>query len=243
MNAPGEIAPLARMAQPDVAVVTTVAPAHLEAFGVIEGIAHEKASIYDGLSPGGVALAHADVDTAPILFDKARAVGARLVRFGEAEDAGHPPDRPAQCPTPGPSARAVLGGTSMVFRLPCRAQHNAMNGLIALAACDALGADVAEAAMALAAWEPVSGRGTRETAGPGRRGRSGDRPHRRRVQRQPRLAAAGLDVLATIDPPRGRAARGDPGRHAGAGRSAAIHAEVADDAPWPRSTSCTPPAR
>jgi UDP-N-acetylmuramoyl-tripeptide--D-alanyl-D-alanine ligase len=73
MNAPGEIAPLARMARPDVAVVTTVAPAHLEAFGVIEGIAREKASIFEGLVPGGVALAHADVDTAPILFDKARA--------------------------------------------------------------------------------------------------------------------------------------------------------------------------
>jgi UDP-N-acetylmuramoyl-tripeptide--D-alanyl-D-alanine ligase len=39
---PGEIAPLARMAAPDVAIVTTVAPAHLEAFGVIEGIAHGK---------------------------------------------------------------------------------------------------------------------------------------------------------------------------------------------------------
>jgi UDP-N-acetylmuramoyl-tripeptide--D-alanyl-D-alanine ligase len=87
MNAPGEIAPLARMAQPDVAVVTTVAPAHLEAFGVIEGIAHEKASIYEGLAPGGIALAHADIETAQILFDKARAVGARLMSFGEAETA------------------------------------------------------------------------------------------------------------------------------------------------------------
>jgi UDP-N-acetylmuramoyl-tripeptide--D-alanyl-D-alanine ligase len=84
MNAPGEIAPLARMARPDVAVVTTVAPAHLEAFGVIEGIAHEKASIYEGLVPGGVALAHADVETAPILFDKARDGGraAHAVRRG-----------------------------------------------------------------------------------------------------------------------------------------------------------------
>jgi UDP-N-acetylmuramoyl-tripeptide--D-alanyl-D-alanine ligase len=68
-------------------VVTTVAPAHLEAFGVIEGIAREKASIFEGLEPGGVALAHAIVETAPILFDKARAWGARLIGFGEAEDA------------------------------------------------------------------------------------------------------------------------------------------------------------
>ena len=85
MNAPGEIAPLARLARPHVAVVTTVAPAHLEAFGVIEGIAHEKASIYEGLGEGGIALAHADVGTAGILFDKARACGATLIRFGQAE--------------------------------------------------------------------------------------------------------------------------------------------------------------
>jgi UDP-N-acetylmuramyl pentapeptide synthase len=52
MNHPGEIAPLARLAQLDVAMVTTVAPAHLEAFDSVEGIAHEKASIFDGLKPG-----------------------------------------------------------------------------------------------------------------------------------------------------------------------------------------------
>jgi UDP-N-acetylmuramoyl-tripeptide--D-alanyl-D-alanine ligase len=49
MNHPGEIAPLSHMARPDVVVVTTVAPAHLEAFDSIEGIAHEKAAIIDGL--------------------------------------------------------------------------------------------------------------------------------------------------------------------------------------------------
>jgi hypothetical protein len=52
MNHPGEIAPLSHMARPDVVVVTTVAPAHLEAFDSIEGIAHEKASRMDGLRVG-----------------------------------------------------------------------------------------------------------------------------------------------------------------------------------------------
>ncbi len=57
MNHPGEIAPLARMARPHVAMITTVAPAHLEAFDNIDGIAREKAAIFDGLEPGGVAIA------------------------------------------------------------------------------------------------------------------------------------------------------------------------------------------
>jgi UDP-N-acetylmuramoyl-tripeptide--D-alanyl-D-alanine ligase len=44
------------MARPHVAIVTTVAPAHLEAFGSLEGIATEKAAIFEGLEPGGVAI-------------------------------------------------------------------------------------------------------------------------------------------------------------------------------------------
>ena len=55
MNHPGEIAPLAKMAQPHVALVTSVAPAHLEAFDDITGIAVEKASIFEGVEPGGAA--------------------------------------------------------------------------------------------------------------------------------------------------------------------------------------------
>ena len=61
------------MARPDVVVVTTVAPAHLEAFESVEGIAHEKASIIEGLQPGGVAILQADVVTSPILCAKAKA--------------------------------------------------------------------------------------------------------------------------------------------------------------------------
>ncbi|MEO1276956.1 MAG: Mur ligase family protein, partial [Pseudomonadota bacterium] len=72
MNHPGEIAPLARMADLDAAMITTVAEAHLEAFGSIDGIAHEKAAIMDGLRPGSPAILNADIDTAEILFDKAR---------------------------------------------------------------------------------------------------------------------------------------------------------------------------
>lgn len=56
MNHPGEIAPLSRMARPHVAMITTVAPAHMEAFGSLDGIAAEKASIFEGLEPGGHAI-------------------------------------------------------------------------------------------------------------------------------------------------------------------------------------------
>ena len=87
MNHPSEIAPLARMARPHVAMITTVAAAHLEAFENIEGIAHEKAAIFDGLEPGGVAVINADLETTPILLAAARAQGVEILTFGKAGEA------------------------------------------------------------------------------------------------------------------------------------------------------------
>jgi len=161
MNAPGEIAPLARLARPHVAIVTTVAPAHLGAFGAIEGIAREKADIFDGLSRGGVALANADVGTAPILFDRARGVGARLIRFGRA------PGVEARLTevrlTDGATVlKASLDGVDRLFKLSVPARHLALNAVAALAAAEAAGADATEAALALARWRPAPGRGVRE---------------------------------------------------------------------------------
>jgi UDP-N-acetylmuramoyl-tripeptide--D-alanyl-D-alanine ligase len=161
MNHPGEIAPLARLARPHVAIVTTVAPAHLEAFGAIEGIAHEKSAIYEGLEPGGTALAHADIDTADILFDKARGCGATLIRFGATEgvEARLVEVQVAEAAT---VIRAAILGTDRLIRIGAPGRHYAMNALIALTAAEAAGADATRAALALSGWTPFEGRGTRE---------------------------------------------------------------------------------
>ncbi|MDX5464073.1 MAG: Mur ligase domain-containing protein, partial [Alphaproteobacteria bacterium] len=60
MNHAGEIAPLSRLARPHVAIITTVAPVHLENFADVSGIADAKAEIIDGLEPGGTLLLNAD---------------------------------------------------------------------------------------------------------------------------------------------------------------------------------------
>lgn len=82
MNHPGRDRPLTRMAKLDVAMITTVAAAHLEAFASVDDIAREKASIFAGLVPGGVAVFNADLETSPILRAVAETVGARKVGFG-----------------------------------------------------------------------------------------------------------------------------------------------------------------
>ena len=86
MSNPGEIAPLAQMARPHVAVVTTVAAAHLAAFKTVEDIAREKAAIFEGLEPQGVALFNSDIDTWPILNASAKGKGRRI-GFGTRADA------------------------------------------------------------------------------------------------------------------------------------------------------------
>ena len=82
MNAPGEIAPLSRLARPHVALITTVAAVHLEAFGSVEGIAREKAAIAEGLEPGGALILNRDTDTYEVQKTTGEAAGATVRSFG-----------------------------------------------------------------------------------------------------------------------------------------------------------------
>ena len=160
MNHPGEIAPLAKMARPHVAMITTVAAAHLEAFEDIAGIAVEKASILEGLEPGGVAILNNDCSTAAILQAKAHDVKRRDVGFGE-----HGFDFVLKSVDLGRDAtvvQAVANDAPLLFKVGAVGRHYAMNGLGALAAAEALGADLALAAQSLGRWSPYQGRGARE---------------------------------------------------------------------------------
>ncbi|TPE50518.1 UDP-N-acetylmuramoyl-tripeptide--D-alanyl-D-alanine ligase [Amaricoccus solimangrovi] len=168
MNAPGEIAPLARLARPHVAMITTVAAVHLAAFDGLAGIAREKAAIFAGLEPGGTAVLNRDVAQYPILLAAARRAGARLARFGST---GRPEYRllDAQVGREGTSVAARRGGETFFFKLAAPGAHLALNALGALACVEALGADLARAALALASWRAPEGRGARWTVllGPG----------------------------------------------------------------------------
>ena len=161
MNHPGEIAPLARMAAPEVAMVTTVAAAHLEAFESVAGIAEEKASIFDGVPEGGVAVINADIEHTPILRARAEAGGLREVGFGQQAEAFRLRDVSVQDSTT--VVQAEVRGTPLLFKIATPGRHFAMNGLGALAVADALGADLALAAQSLGRWSPYTGRGGRET--------------------------------------------------------------------------------
>ena len=161
MNHPGEIAPLACLARLDVAMITTVAPAHLEAFENLDGIAQEKAAILEGLEPGGTAVLPVDLAVSPILLAKAKAVGARVFGFGETVAA----DYRMTSVTIGNAAtvvKASRAGAPVLYKVNSPGRHFAANGLGALAVADALGLDPVIAATDLGRWQPPAGRGTRE---------------------------------------------------------------------------------
>ena len=161
MNSPGEIAPLSRLARPDVALVTTVGAAHLGAFPDIEAIAREKAGIVAGLVPGGTAILPADIDTAAILRAAAEAVGARIVTFGAAAGA----DWRLVSATPADAvtvAHVASPDGPLHVRIASPGRHFAMNAVAALAATMAAGGDPGLAVADLGRWAPPGGRGGRQ---------------------------------------------------------------------------------
>lgn len=158
MSAPGEIAPLSRLARPHVALVTAIAPAHLAAFGSLEGIAQEKASIAEGLEPEGVAVLPLDAPTFAVL----RAAAPRTIAFGAAEGADVRLLE-SEIRADGTLARISVAGRVVDLRLAVPGRHHLSNALGVLAAVHGLGRDPEAAAAALARWSAPSGRGARET--------------------------------------------------------------------------------
>ena len=160
MNHPGEIAPLSKMARPHVALITTVAAAHLEAFDDITGIAVEKASIIEGLEYGGSAVMNCDIDTSAVLYAKAHDCKRKDVGFGEAGFDYKLTDVRIQDTVT--VVQAEVDEAPILFKLAAPGRHLAMNGLGALAAAVELGADMALAITSLGQWTPYQGRGARE---------------------------------------------------------------------------------
>ncbi len=154
MNHPGEIAPLAQLVRPDVALITCIDRAHLGLMGSEEAIAAEKAAVFSGLVPDGAAVLPEDTRFLALVRD-AVPPGAREILFGDASLLN------MQADAEGSEISARVDGVGVKFRLAAPGRHMAMNALAVLSAASALGLDVARAAAALEGFTPFAGRGAR----------------------------------------------------------------------------------
>ena len=154
MNHPGEIAMLAALAKPTVAVVTNAQREHMEFMQTVEAVAAENASVYDALPADGVALWNAD-DAQADLF-RARAAGHRTLEFaldGPAAVTGtctlSPLSSQVRVRTPAGEAAAALAAPGL---------HNVRNAVAASACAYAAGIPIDAITAGLRAFRPYSGR-------------------------------------------------------------------------------------
>lgn len=166
MNHPGEITPLTWLVRPHIAVITTVAAAHLEFFKSVTEIAEAKAEIFLGLEPGGTAVLNADHDYLHVLFAKARECGIEhIVTYGydaEADWRIGPPDA-AGART---FARVMHGADVFDLNLQVRGRHMVANATAALAVARLAGVDRYVALRELADFGAPGGRGETTRLGP-----------------------------------------------------------------------------
>jgi UDP-N-acetylmuramoyl-tripeptide--D-alanyl-D-alanine ligase len=161
MNHEGELRVLTRMVRPHVAIITTIAPAHIEYFGSEAKIAEAKAEIFEGLTEDGVAVIPRDSPHFDLLQGLAARHAARVVSFGQGEgaDVRAIDDMPAA--RGGTQVTAQLRTARLSYTVGMAGRHWISNSLAVLAAVEALGGDLAQAGLALAEMAGLPGRGAR----------------------------------------------------------------------------------
>lgn len=186
-NHPGEIAYLTGLAAPQVAIITNAAPAHLEGFGSVEGVAKAKGEIFAGLSDNGVAVINADDDFAGLWRELS--AGHRTLCFGLAK----PADIGARGlgDVHGSELEILTPLGSFHLNLPLPGRHNIMNALAAVTAALALNIEFSDIAAGLESLNAVKGRLTT------REGRNGATILDDSYNANPASLHAGLEVLAT----------------------------------------------
>ncbi len=159
MNHGGEITPLVELVRPDVALITSIGPAHVGNFDGIEGIAEAKAEILQGLEPGGVAIVNADHDFEKLFrHDAKRRGGIKYMTFGFAKSADVGIFGYADTEN-GSRGQARFGGDSVNLNLSVKGRHMVSNAVGALCIADVFGVDFALAVEGLANFTSSEGRG------------------------------------------------------------------------------------
>lgn len=156
MNHAGEIRALGALAHHDLAVVTTVAPVHLEFFGSLAEIARAKYEIIETLHSGGVAVLNADDD---YVCQFGRDFKGKVVTFGIKRSADVCAQKVKLNGAEGSTFELVVGSVGESVTFPLVGEHNIYNALAAAAAAMERGISPSQAAAALSGIAPPDKRG------------------------------------------------------------------------------------
>jgi len=156
MSHAGEIRALAKIAQPEIGVVTNVAPVHLEFFDSLAGIARAKYELVESLPANGTAVLNADDD---YVSQFGRDFKGRVIRYGMNAAAEVRAEKVQSCGTEGSRFEVVTAGGRELVRLPLVGEHNVLNALAAISVGLARGLKVSESAAVLATLRPADKRG------------------------------------------------------------------------------------
>lgn len=167
MNHAGELSALTQLVRPHVAVITTIAPAHIGHFSGEEAIADAKAEIFEGIEVGGTAIIPADnPHYARLRHAAARHVGA-VVSFGRGAHADARLLDAVPAFGGGTLVTAVfsgqLGQRKLCYTIAAPGAHWVDNSLAVMAAVAAVGGDLGAAGLALSEMASLAGRGARHT--------------------------------------------------------------------------------
>jgi UDP-N-acetylmuramoyl-tripeptide--D-alanyl-D-alanine ligase len=160
MSARGEIAALTRLVRPHIALITSIASAHIEHLGSMEAIADAKGEIFEGLEPEGIAIVPEDSPHRDRLVRAARKYAERTITFGHGE-ADVTALHAVKAESGGSLVTARLLDSELTYTIAQRGDHWVTNSLGVLAAVEAAGADLAIAGLALADMGGLKGRGER----------------------------------------------------------------------------------
>lgn len=155
-NHQNEIHYVTKITRPDVALITNVAPVHLEGFGGIDGIAKGKGEIFEGLTADGIAILNAD----DVYVDYWRELlkGRKVIYFGLNKKADVTAKNIQLTSEGTASFELVVRNSSLPITLNILGQHNVMNALAAAAATTAIGIDIAAIQKGLLSFTPVNKR-------------------------------------------------------------------------------------
>lgn len=156
MNHVGELTDLSALLQPDIALITTVAGAHLANFDSVEAIADAKAEIMDGLSEDGILILNADNPYTPQILEKAK--GKRIITFGH-DDNCDVTIVTSQTHEHGSNTRLRVNAQQIDVTLLVPGEHWIINGAACIAVAYAAGINLRKAAKALRGVRAESGRG------------------------------------------------------------------------------------